>query len=286
MSDTLNLAPPPIRSWPGMPAPWAIWFQLLYKRVGEANSVSPEDVILMSDDGEKMPVQDIVDLLTQCEPGIAGNDEDLLQFLSVAERKGIRVEDILHLLDTQRNTDRINRVWNDWNLGIDFTPTAGAGVPQYNTLVGNIKKYQFAVNDAFQWEGTEFLHEWAEGTPIFLHVHWVTGGLNDATARGVKWEAEYTFANPLEATATYSTFASSTTVSAEVAIPANQPDRTHRVSSIATIAVPGIRIGAQFTVRLKRIAAAGTAPVADPFVISLGVHYQRDTHGSRGIASK
>jgi len=178
-------------------------------------------------------------------------------------------------------------VWNDWNLSRDFTPTAGAGVPLRNVLVGNIVKDQFAVNDALQYMSTELLHDWKEGTDLQVHIHWATGGLNDATVRGVKWEIEYTVCNPLESGVAPTVFPATVTQSLEFSIPAAQPDRTHRVSTIYTIPGSTLKIGAQLLMRLKRIASVtNVAPANDPFVISFGVHYQADTVGSRTVSSK
>lgn len=176
--------------------------------------------------------------------------------------------------------------WNDWNLVRDFTPLAGVGVPPRNTLVGNLVKDQFAVGDAIQYQSQEALHEWQEGTPLHVHMHWALGAANNATVRGVKFEIEWTWANPIEHGSGVTAFSSSSTQSAEFVIAANEPDRTHHVSSIYIIPGDGFAIGSQIILRLKRIAAAGTAPAADPFVISFGIHYLADTDGSTSITSK
>jgi hypothetical protein len=178
-------------------------------------------------------------------------------------------------------------VWNDWNLSRDFTPTTGAGVPARNALIGNIVKDQFAVNDALQYMSSELLHDWKEGSDLQVHVHWATGGLNDATVRGVKWEIEYTVCNPLESSVAPTAYTATLTQSNEFSIPAAQPDRTHRVSTIYTIPGSTLKIGAQLLMRLKRIASVtNPAPANDPFVISFGVHFEADTLGSRTVMSK
>jgi len=178
-------------------------------------------------------------------------------------------------------------VWNDWNLTRDFTPNAGVGVPVRNALVGNIVKDQFAVNDALQYQSAELLHDWKEGTDMQVHIHWATGGLNNATVRGVKWEIEYTVCNILESAVAPYAYTAAVTQSLEFSIPAAQPDRTHRISTIYTIPASTLRIGAQLMIRLKRIASVtNVAPADDPFVISFGVHYEADTVGSRTVSAK
>lgn len=178
-------------------------------------------------------------------------------------------------------------VWNDWNLVRDFTPVAGVGVPLRNALVGNLVKDQFLVGDSLQYQSTELLHEWKEGSSLQVHIHWATGGLNDATVRGVKWEIEYSITNPLEQGSGLNTYTVVGTSSLEFTIPANQANRMHRVGTITTIAGANLFIGAQLIIRLKRIAAVSNpAPAADPFVISFGVHFEKDTLGSRETFAK
>lgn len=178
-------------------------------------------------------------------------------------------------------------VWNDWNLVRDFTPTAGAGVPARNTLVGGILKDQFAVNDALQFQSAELLHDWKEGTDVEVHVHWDTGGLNNATVRGVKWQIEYSVCNPIESGVLPYTRTATVTQSAEFVIAANEADRTEHVGTIYTIPGSTLKIGAQLIMVLKRIASVtNPAPVADPFLISFGVHFQSDTLGSRTVWGK
>jgi len=176
--------------------------------------------------------------------------------------------------------------WNDWNASISSAKVPAASAPAWNALVGNLYAFQFAVNDYIYMEAQEFLHDWKEGTNVQIHLHWVTGGLNDATVRGVKWEVEYSVCNPVEGAFGATAFTTTTTVSSEASIPAAQPDRTHRITSIAMIPGTNLRIGAQIVMRLRRIAATATAPAANPFGISFGLHYESDTPGSRSIATK
>lgn len=176
--------------------------------------------------------------------------------------------------------------WNDWNLSISGAKVPAANAPTWNAIVGNLNAYQFAVNDYLHLDAQEFLHNWKEGSDVQIHLHWVTGGLNDATVRGVTWEVEYSVCNPLEDGVAPSTFTSVTIASAEFSIPAAQPDRTHRVGTIAVIPGSTLKIGSQILLRLRRIAAVATAPAANPFAISLGLHHESDTPGSRNVFTK
>jgi len=162
----------------------------------------------------------------------------------------------------------------------------GVGRPNLGSFVGNILQYVFAINDNAEIEATEVLHGWKEGSAIELHVHWATGGLNDGTVRGVKWEIEYSWANMLYIGGT-TVFGAPTTVSMEDSIAAAEPDRTHRFTHIMSFTPAGGKVGMYLILRLKRIASVtNPAPVADPFGLSLGVHYEIDTLGSRTLLYK
>ena len=172
-------------------------------------------------------------------------------------------------------------VYDDINTGINPRNT-GTGRPTLATWMGNIQQFQFAVNDFADMNPIEWLHGWKEGTPIEVHCHWCTGGANNATVRGVKWEVELSYADMNN-----SVFITPVVASAETAIPANQADRTAFYTSIHTFTPTGYKIGTQMGFMIKRIASVtNTAPAANPFVMSVGVHYIIDTVGSRTISAK
>ncbi len=174
-------------------------------------------------------------------------------------------------------------VWNDIFAALD-PKTTGAGKPTLRAFSGNINQYTMAVNDITEVAAAEFLHDWKEGSAIELHVHWATRGV-DTTIRAVKWEISYTWANILGDPAP-TAFAAAATASAETQIPANTPDKTHIRTSVITFTPVGGKINANILLSLKRIASAGTAPTNDPWVLMVGIHYERDTVGSRTTSTK
>jgi len=255
---------------------WIPWITKVYRRIGSSDSLTPDELSMLDAFSSSMGI------------GAAGGASSVDQ-VDLFGGGPVQVQGLLEslylLLDPwAARFDRV--VWDDWNLARDFTPVAGAGVPARNAFQGNIVKDQFAVGDAIQWQSAEALHDWKEGTDLEVHLHWALGGANDLTVRGVKWEIEWTACNPLESGVSPTAFPATSTQSAEFTIPASQPDRTHRVGTIYTIPAGTLKVGAQILIRLKRIAAAGTAPAADPFLISFGIHYQSDTRGSRTTFSK
>ncbi len=171
-------------------------------------------------------------------------------------------------------------VFNDINTGLNPRNT-GTGRPTLASFVGNLKEFQFAVNDFADLTPIELLHDWKEGSEIEFHLHWATGGANNATVRAVKWEIEYSIANMGTGA-----FATSTVISLESTIPASEAARTHHYTSVGTYTMTGGHIGSQIAFRVKRIAASGTAPAANPFLLSIGIHYEIDTLGSRTKTAK
>jgi hypothetical protein len=73
--------------------------------------------------------------------------------------------------------------------------------------------------------------------------------------------------------------------SADITIPANTPDKTMLIVSLTNF-TPALKIGAHVVARLKRVAAVGAAPAADPWIPMLQMHIQLDTIGSRNIGTK
>jgi len=169
-------------------------------------------------------------------------------------------------------------VWQDIDFGV-IVKTTGVGAPAYNTLQGNIKMLQWAVNDAQDIESHELFHPVKEGSPLYWHVHFITGGTN-VDARGVKFEVEFTGAD------IGSTLLANNTQSAEYTIPANTPALTHFLLPIY-IWSNTFKIGAHIKARLKRIASVtNVAPTANPFCEMVQLHAECDSIGSSLIATK
>jgi hypothetical protein len=171
-------------------------------------------------------------------------------------------------------------VFDDLPCFLFVAKTGTSNVPTWGALVGNINAYTFAVNDWLEF-ATELLHGYKEGSNLEIHIHWATNGSN-ADDRYVKWEVEYSIANM-----NGGTFGSSTIISSETKILANTATKTNMYTSIGTISGSTFTIGAQLMLRIRRIAAtSGSAPSANPYATSVGIHYEKDTVGSRQISTK
>ena len=168
-------------------------------------------------------------------------------------------------------------------VDIDFpivVRTTGTNIPSLTTFQGNLTVPQWSVNDFNVCESQEFVHSWKEGTAVYFHVHVFTNGL-DATNRYLKFEVEYTHAQPMSAFP-----ATTTTASSDLLIPANTPDKTHLVFDLFNFTPSSEKIGGHIVARLRRIASTGTAPTNSPWVPMLQLHVEQDTIGSRAITAK
>lgn len=167
-------------------------------------------------------------------------------------------------------------VWMDLVFPL-IQKTTGPGNPNFTAFNGNLVKPQFAVNDALSLEPSEFFHAWREGSTADIHLHF-TSMTNVSAARYVKFEIEYSYVERVDGTAQWVVPVVAT---AEHTIPANTPALTEFVLPITTFTPAGGIVGGQICLRLKRLAASGTAPATDPFVTQVGVHIECDTDGSR-----
>jgi len=122
----------------------------------------------------------------------------------------------------------------------------------------------------------ETLHDYLEGSDIIPHVHWMPS-TNDAG--DVKWQLEYIWISRT------GTVAGSTTI--DVTVAAGGTAWTLHRSDFPTIDGTGRNIGDRFIFRIFRNPADGADTYAhDAAIMDFGVHFERDTMGSRQVAAK
>ena len=173
-------------------------------------------------------------------------------------------------------------VYEDVNTSVASGKTGGANTPTWSSFTTNTSAYTFAVNDYIDLATIEVPHCAKEGDTLFVHLHMANNGV-DVTARAVKYEIFYTYALPDNGTQQFSTESS---ISYEQTIPANTPDKSAFYIPVGIIYDANMKVGTQIKMRLKRIASTGTAPTNNPFLGQVGVHYKKDSEGSRYLKSK
>ncbi len=170
-------------------------------------------------------------------------------------------------------------VWDDINISI-LPPTNAAGVPDVVAFNGD------ATLLCYSFHGTttsvhkvassmEILHGYKEGSDIHFHVHWYP---TTAGAGNVKWILVYTWFNKGTIPP------ASTTVTSVVA--ASGVAWQEQTTSW-TISGAGMEHGSRLVFELQRNPAdAQDTYTGGAAVTDMGVHYEKDTLGSRQILVK
>ena len=162
-------------------------------------------------------------------------------------------------------------------LGQIRTRGVGATDPNDATYVGNIKAYNFAVNDE-AWIDYHIPHDYVSGTDIHLHFHWST---NSAIVTGgsVTWAADITYAKGHNQAA-FSAVVNTTVVGnastaqyqhmiTEVQISASTPSASQIDSD--NLEPDGV-IMVRVYLSANNMTSSGAVP--DPFLHFADVHYQ------------
>jgi len=171
-------------------------------------------------------------------------------------------------------------VYNDFIIPVANGKVPAVNNPTWAVFTDNLKSYTFAIDDYIDLQACECLHDWAEGTTLSLHIHIISNGLNNATARKVKYTLFHSYGN------TSGVMTAEDSITTEFNIDANLADKTHLLLTMGTLTMTNYKIGSIIKLRLKRIAGTGTEPAVNPFVEMVGIHYQKDTLGSRQLSTK
>lgn len=163
-------------------------------------------------------------------------------------------------------------VWDD--IDIDITSAKpGASAPSFLPIYssGSIKGNHFGTGDDIHAD-KEILHSYLQGSDITVHGHFsaIDGNLGDIT-----FGLEYVWQNvddpehaPITLTATQA---------------ASGTAWDHQKFSFPVISGAGKRIGSHFTLRFFVQSKTYASRV---YVKNIGIHYQKDTIGSRDVTAK
>ena len=172
--------------------------------------------------------------------------------------------------------DGLDGGWRDM-LGQAVNPTTGLTIPVWTQIgSGPFYAYHYQVGDQ-QWFFYHVQHDYKQGTPIYLHVHWLTNGTSTNT---VKWQFTYSFARGFNqgASSTYNT--TGTVVTVEEA--ASGVAYRHMTSEIAVpITDPNFEVDGILMVHLKRITNGGTDNANTVYVTMADCHYQSERFNTK-----
>ena len=171
-------------------------------------------------------------------------------------------------------------VWEDVNIG-PLSLGSGNTKPGTVQILGTggaatgVYTLGFDVNEEVSGI-IEVPHCYKEGSDFQFHVHW-SGNSAPSGIDYVKWQLEYFIVGE------NAVIPAAQTITVESAYDTQYERIT---SSFALIDGTGVGMGSQFGFTLKRIAAAGDAYSGDAVAHTIGIHFEQDTVGSRGIISK
>ncbi len=175
-------------------------------------------------------------------------------------------------------------VFNDIVISLSSARVPAANAPTWAGFIGNLNAYTYGLND-FQEFSTELAHSYKDGATIEFHTHGAVNG-SDVDDRTIKFEIEYTIADAQAESGFGDVYPATTTINAELTIPASTTDLTAFTIDIGDDTSGTFVQGAIVKGRIRRIASSGSEPAADPFLTEVGIHIESDTIGTRTATSK
>lgn len=210
--------------------------------------------------------------------GVAGNPTiDLPTVISTPRKFGDGTNQTAFEADGTMVAEGTATVWND--IFIDGLSVTGGATdpPIFAAFIGTVYANRFDNGATMSSHGSfELQHDYKEGTDLAFHIHWspTTTNVGD-----VVWGIEYTIVNR------NGVFPATTTVTAALA--AGGVANAHNSQNIAVLSGAGITIGAVMRFRIFRSGAAATDTfTGEAFLHRIGIHYECDTLGSRGVTAK
>lgn len=153
----------------------------------------------------------------------------------------------------------------------------GANDPTWSAFFGNIYAYKFDASTMKQaWANFHINHDYAAGTPLYLHLHWSTAGTNTGV---VRWGFEYSIAKGHN----QGNFPATTTLYVEQ--DAQGTAYRHMIAETVAISDAAIEVDSIIMCRVFRDAAHVNDTCTDAaFGFYADVHYQSDRFATKNRA--
>jgi len=164
--------------------------------------------------------------------------------------------------------------WDDLRFPASAVRASGpVGIPSWDTTVPG---WLFAGNST---EMVQFVcqlpHEWATGTELRPHVHWMK---TTSAAGNVQWQLDYAWA---EIGGVVTAFTPLTTTTAVAGTPDTDTQNKHLISAFAAIDTSGKGLSDMLMMKLSRIGGSDSYG-SDVRMIECDFHHQRTMFGSFG----
>lgn len=165
--------------------------------------------------------------------------------------------------------------WRDITGQIQTRGNASVDPTWAQIGAGPFWAYKFAIGDEI-WIVYHIPHDYAPGSDIYLHVHWIPDGTD---ANTVKWKYDYTIAKGFDQSAFNTT---GTTVYSELAGPGTAYQ--HMVSETVAISSSELEVDGLIIVNIERVTNGGTDNTDDIFMLTTDVHYQSSNLATKNKA--
>ncbi len=175
-------------------------------------------------------------------------------------------------------------VFNDIFISLSSAKVPASNAPSWDSFISNLNAYTYGLND-FQEFSAEISHPYKEGSDIEFHIHGATNGQEESD-KTIKFEVEYELVDNNTSGDFGDAYTGTTIMEGEITIASGTADKTAWVIDVGIDGTGSFLQGASVVGRIRRIASTGTEPVANPFVIQLGMHIEEDTVGSRTELTK
>lgn len=152
----------------------------------------------------------------------------------------------------------------------------GASAPEFAVFISPVYAMKFvAGNTDIAYGAFEIPHDYKEGTALEVHVHWSPSSADTG-------DCVFKFNAVVENMGSAGAFGAIAEMTATDA--GGGVAKTHQYASFGTIAGANRKIGDIIAFELKRPNTDSFT--GDAFLLSIGIHYQIDTIGSRSISAK
>ncbi len=190
---------------------------------------------------------------------------------------------------TAKTLELAEAVYKDENMAAYFLPLPALSAPGKGYLKDgtgtdlSAETLSFATAEYISgnWE---INHDYKEGTDLVFHIHWQGHSAPGGGTDNVRWELKYSISRAGSAPT------AETTIYAETAITTQYVEYRSDFAAInGATAGPGgtaLKVGDQFIFRIGRVTATSDEYGGDALPITIGMHYQIDTLGSRQITTK
>jgi len=165
--------------------------------------------------------------------------------------------------------------WDDLRLSSSAISLTGANTPTPTAFKGGyVLAFSTSPPNEAVYFNIQLPHEYAEGTDINPHLHWVipTAGAGGG-AENIKWTFTYSWANKQVAFPTESS--SSVTIDVQ-----NTPANTHFYTDVGWMKGNGRLISSMAICSLTRDVSVANDYTHDIYLLEFDFHYQKDKLGT------